>query len=972
MAAGVAYTILRSPLETTNALAGVLGGVLALVGAIAALARYLSARRKPVDTEAEGAALAVELLERWGPELTARRQRSGAADALPVQWRQADPSEKPRRVVTANPEQAVLDVAKAFRALPKQRAVLLGEPGGGKTFLAISLVVGLLSERAPDDKVPVLLSLSAWDPVEDDLDTFIVRALAAAHYAGAERIPKALLEKKVIFPVLDGLDELPEHLRRRALSRINSTLVGNRRILLTCRSVEYAEGIAAGAPALSQSPVFEILPLTPGQISRHLRAEPLWEPVADAVTTDPAGPLSIALSTPLMLSLFTRAYSGRNPADLLTLTSGNDVRDHLVDVLIDSVYPEQGRRWTAPKARRYLTYLARYLHRHAERELNWWKLPNRVLSPWTGALVGLVGSGLLAAVLAPLEVNDPTEVVKSPFISAGVFGLVCTILWFLGLGLRSGQEHPGFRRGARDGALLVLMPAAIALVIVLAVESGRSTMGEAVAVTVVYVCLTTALAAVCALAVGLHRHLVARAAAVGRAEPADVLRRERRATLIGAATTLIVVSALSAALWKITFVISMHIGQRTAATLSMPVVITPLSAEMKRLDSTQLVGIVVMILTGAVLLLAAVLLTSRWPRYVVAKALLWASGQLPLRLERFLADARDKGLLRSGVAGYEFWHVALQERLVVRGKNIRLGRPVIRTAALWLAAATVVSAVVVVDLTQPDACTTTGLPHADSALFTVVAADGKSQCAAKLDAADLASLLGGVSETDAEKVRTPYVPPSGYQGRLPILGQFSTMTSGTFHAVTKGMASAGVDRMFELYTLPRDGKPTDPAVSLLWSEIGYRPTTFLIQPDGFVLVAGPAIASVTTKDPVKIAEAAVANAAGQSSSLSAKAVLDGVDAEECARLKEERFARSIDLRDHSIGGEALHTLEECGRAVLVSNQPVRPGFGVEVRYLTDEPIEKARRCREALPSPADVSAAVCTVVRLTDRTFSYF
>lgn len=185
----VAYVLVRSSLETSDALASVLGALIALVGGILALARYLAGRQKPVDTVVEGVALAAELLARWRPELAIRRERSGAADALPAEWRQVDVAAKPRRVLTGNPDQAVLDVARAFRALPKQRAVLLGEPGGGKTFLAISLVVGLLSERVPEDQVPVLLSLSAWDPVEDDLDTFIVRALAAAHYAGAERIP---------------------------------------------------------------------------------------------------------------------------------------------------------------------------------------------------------------------------------------------------------------------------------------------------------------------------------------------------------------------------------------------------------------------------------------------------------------------------------------------------------------------------------------------------------------------------------------------------------------------------------------------------------------------------------------------------------------------------------------------------------------------------------------------------------------
>lgn len=980
VAAGIAYALVRSPLDTSNALAGVLGGLLALAGGVAALGRYLDARRRPVDVQAEGCALAAELLDRWGPELTARRQRSGASDALPVQWRQADPTARqaatPRRVVTGNPEQAVLDVAKAFRALPRQRAVLLGEPGGGKTFLAISLVVGLLTERAPDDKVPVLLSLSAWDPVEDDLDTFIVRALAAAHYVGAERIPEALLDKGVIFPVLDGLDELPEHLRRRALSRINTTLAGNRRILLTCRSVEYAEGIAAGAPALSQAPIFEIIPLTSGQISRYLRTEPRWASVADAVAQNPAGPLGIALSTPLMLSLFTRAYAGRDPVGLLALTSGNDVRDHLVDVLIDSVYPERGRGWTAARARRYLTYLARYLHRHAERELNWWKLPNRVLSPWTGALVGLAGGGMVAAVLTPLavlKIKDPIDVFGFPLVSGCVFGLVCTALWFLGLGRRIDRSRLGFRSGARDGALLVLVPAAIALVITLATAGFGRRMNKIVVPTVTYLCVTAALAAVCALAVGLHRHLIARSAVVGRAEPADVLRRERTATLFGAATTLVVVSTLSVGLWTVVVALGRHIGQRTAATLDVPVVIRPVSDGLPELSAEFVTGYAVLILVEAVLVVVAVLLTSRWPRYVVAKVVLWGTGQLPLRLDGFLADARDKGLLRAGVDGYEFWHVALQERLVVRGKDMRMGRPVLRSAALGLAAVTAVACVVAVDLTQPAACSTTGLPQADSTMFTVVDAQEGAQCAAMLDATDVAKLLGEVPRAEAEKLLTPDLAGSAVPGgRLAVVGQFADMTPGMFRAVAEGMKASGVNGSYEWYTLPRDSGFTDATVSLLWSQLMPGYTAFLLRPDGSVLVAGPAIAPVTTKDPVEIARAAIKNAVGLPSGVSADEVLDGVDADECAQLREERFAKTIDLRGRSVSINALSTLDRCnGRVTLVVDERIPQYGGFRVWYLTEDPVEMARRCREKTAgSTADVAATVCTVVQSTQRLAS--
>ncbi|WP_143086999.1 hypothetical protein [Lentzea flaviverrucosa] len=62
--------------------------------------------------------------------------------------------------------------------------------------------------------------------------------------------------------------------------------------------------------------------------------------------------------------------------------------------------------------------------------------------------------------------------------------------------------------------------------------------------------------------------------------------------------------------------------------------------------------------------------------------------------------------------------------------------------------------------------------------------------------------------------------------------------------------------------------------------------------------------------------------AGPISSLSAEAVLDGVDVDECASLVEERLAKSIDPRGHTISLGAECSPEECGEAVVVASKPV--------------------------------------------------
>ncbi|MEU2718035.1 hypothetical protein [Streptomyces sp. NPDC007205] len=77
--------------------------------------------------------------------------------------------------------------------MPNGRLVILGEPGSGKSVLAILLTLGLLKDRAPGGPLPVLLPASSWDPVRESLDDWIVRTLALPYYSGRPEIPRTLL-----------------------------------------------------------------------------------------------------------------------------------------------------------------------------------------------------------------------------------------------------------------------------------------------------------------------------------------------------------------------------------------------------------------------------------------------------------------------------------------------------------------------------------------------------------------------------------------------------------------------------------------------------------------------------------------------------------------------------------------------------------------------------------------------------------
>lgn len=63
-----------------------------------------------------------------------------------------------------------------FRKLPARQLVVLGEPGGGKSVLALLLTLGLLRDGEPEAAVPVLLSASTW-AVHERLDHWLERRL---------------------------------------------------------------------------------------------------------------------------------------------------------------------------------------------------------------------------------------------------------------------------------------------------------------------------------------------------------------------------------------------------------------------------------------------------------------------------------------------------------------------------------------------------------------------------------------------------------------------------------------------------------------------------------------------------------------------------------------------------------------------------------------------------------------------------
>lgn len=525
------------------------------------------------------------------------------------------------------------DVADLLLRVPSGRLVVVGEPGSGKTVLALRLTLALVERRLAADAVPVLLSMASWDPRREGLHDWLAARLVADYGLGARsgRMAHELIETGRVLPVLDGLDEMPATLRVAAVRRINATLHPGDRIVLTCRRAEYA-AVVTQADVLTAALVLELHPLAVDELADYLvrtarvPAEPggagKWDAMLDylrgGANEQRARELLAVLGLPLMTSLARSAYSDTtaDPTELVrdpSLARASDIANHLVDQFIPAAYDELlgGRRWPADLAGRWLGCLARLVDATEGPGFAWWQLCRAIPRMLTCAVGVLVG-GFAAGVLVGL--------VSGPVLGLLAAALGGTVSGFVSL---SGPPVPSTVRLRLRGPnpLRRLVPlraqpvgwlaAGVVLSVVLWFAAGS------------FGVVLGGFAIVLAFWLDIWFDVPADVRdAVG---PRSVLRADRTAALSRGVARGVVISA--------------------AVVPIMPLAMT---------ISFSLAAVVV-----------SVAYTS-WGRFVVARTWFALSGRLPWRLMAFLEDAHRRGALRQAGSTYEFRHAILRERLRVR------------------------------------------------------------------------------------------------------------------------------------------------------------------------------------------------------------------------------------------------------------------------------------------------------------------
>ncbi|MFE0873326.1 NACHT domain-containing protein [Streptomyces smyrnaeus] len=561
--------------------------------------------------------------------------------------------------------------AAFFTTLPRQRLVILGAPGAGKTVLAHRLARTLLEARGPASAapVPVVLPLASWNPGGGQgLWRWAAERLCAEHPVPLPTVEVALdlIESGRVLPVLDGFDELPDSAQAYALRQLRTSLTSHARCVLTSRTAEYARAVEQAALPLPGAVAVELCPLTTDDLWRYLprtsrrtsRSDPAhtkWSPVLERLadaddTRRETRVLRRVLSTPLMVALARVAYSetDADPAELLgagRFTTRQAVERHLYDAFLTAAYADASGA-SAAKTREHASFLAALTGRLGGQEVAWWRL-EEALPTWLRRLSVLPAAltATLTVYLADFSTPWWDRWVPIPLWAGFGLGLCAYVTArYGGSAARAPQQvrlpRPADVRQALRwtavGKLIGWTLGAGCLVYLLTLADEPGQLRLALLLYAVF------------FARSVTRWWLARARPPAdpetAAEPAQLLHRDRRATLaLGAAPTyqpeeiplVWAAPVLMLGLWQL--------------SLGRDVVTA----------GTWLVTVAGTLLSGWLCEIA----TSAWGRYTLARIWFAATGRLPWRLMDFLREAHAKGVLRQAGGVYRFRHIELRNRL---------------------------------------------------------------------------------------------------------------------------------------------------------------------------------------------------------------------------------------------------------------------------------------------------------------------
>ena len=335
--------------------------------------------------------------------------------------------------------------------------LILGAPGTGKTTLLLELTKDLLerAEHDPNHPLPVVFNLSSWAARQPPLADWLVDELCE-RYQVPRKHAQIWIDKDLILPLLDGLDEVAPACRSACAEAINEFRQQHGLVpMAVCSRLADYEALTV---KLRLQGALVVQSLTRQQIDHYLAqaGKPLagvWAALQDDNT------LWELLDTPLMLSIATLAYQGRLAAEMQAVGTLEERRKYLFAAYTDAMFKRRGK--AAPYSRQqtdqWLVWLATAMAQHDQSifYIEWMQpdwLPTRqqqrgvtlgvaVLSGLVGGLVGELLFGLIGRLPGDLIGRPPGELVGRLVFGLGG-GLVGGLVGMEGRGMEGSSSKP--------------------------------------------------------------------------------------------------------------------------------------------------------------------------------------------------------------------------------------------------------------------------------------------------------------------------------------------------------------------------------------------------------------------------------------------------------------------------------------------------------------------------------------------------
>ena len=240
--------------------------------------------------------------------------------------------------------------------------LILGEPGAGKTRIVAELADELveLASSKSEQPLPVIFHLSTW-AAGQRLSDWLLAELANLY--GVREVGRDWIKYDRLILLLDGLDEVSADHRDACVEAINAFHAVHPLVPITvcCRSADYG----SLNRKLHLRAAIVVKPLTEEELDAHLKRLGLRE----AARSDPQ--LRELLTTPLFLRSAAIAYRGQ-PAQAIVgeepAMPGKRVIADYVEAMFARQRPGVGMRWTQAQTTEGLSWLAREMKVHEEKE----------------------------------------------------------------------------------------------------------------------------------------------------------------------------------------------------------------------------------------------------------------------------------------------------------------------------------------------------------------------------------------------------------------------------------------------------------------------------------------------------------------------------------------------------------------------------------------------------------------------------